>query len=74
MCSSFEFTITALRIYLKWLKVFHLANPSEMLQRKISLLKIKKKIDYELGEWGCGMCACLCAYTVNVMQFKMRNR
>lgn len=34
----------------------------------------KKKIDYELGEWGCGMCACLCAYTVNVMPFKMRNR
>lgn len=45
MCSSSQFTINTLRIYLKWLKVFHLANPSEMLKKKISPLeKTKNKV------------------------------
>lgn len=63
MCSSLEFTITTLRIYLKWLKVFHLANPSEMLQRKISLLKIKKNRLWTrwVGMWH--VCMSLCIYS-----------
>lgn len=42
MCSSSQYTITA-QIYLKWLKVFHLENPSEMLKRNIDSLEKKKK-------------------------------
>lgn len=53
MCSSgSQFIITTLRIYLKWLKVFYLANPSEMLKRRISPLEKKKNKDVNQGSGG----------------------